>query len=96
MTVLYGRLEVGLFESFIMKGELFAILRGYSGLSSPNNFLFPRLIPPEEIHDFFINKILLYQHLRRYPPSDQYQRRFWKWAIEHLEALSPDEACTRI
>jgi hypothetical protein len=79
-----------------MHGELFAILRGYSGLSSPNKLVFPRLIPPEELHDFFINKILLNQHLHRYPPSDQYQRRFWKWAIERLEAISPDEACIHI
>lgn len=42
-------------------------------------------------HDVLLNKILLDPHLRTYTPALEYQLRFWKWAIQKLEALVCDQ-----
>ncbi|GLB43496.1 putative lysine methyltransferase [Lyophyllum shimeji] len=43
------------------------------------------------VHAFFLEHILLNPHFLQYPPSDQYQKTFWKWAIYHLENMAPIE-----
>lgn len=79
----------------ILHRDLFDILRGYSGLLAPKHMVFPRNLSFNEIHNFLVDSILLalnLPHLQAYPPSEQYQYSFWKWAIQHLEDISTDEA----
>lgn len=64
------------------------LLRSFFALTPPSALKFPSNYCPTEINDFLVNNILRNPHFQRYPPSDQYQRRFWKWAIETLEQLA--------
>lgn len=48
------------------------------------------------VHDVLLNKILLDPHLRTYPPALEYQLRFWKWAIQKLEALVCDQVSLQV
>ncbi|KAF8625666.1 hypothetical protein AX15_005245 [Amanita polypyramis BW_CC] len=66
---------------------LFNILEGYSSLAPPNSFFIPSYLPPAEIHSFFLSTVLLNPYLQQYPPSRQYQKTFWKWAIHAMEDL---------
>ena len=57
-----------------------------------------RIKPPSAIpgafnqfHNMLLNEILLNPHLSAYPPASEYQFKFWKWAIQGLEALVGDE-----
>jgi protein-lysine N-methyltransferase EEF2KMT len=68
------------------------LLHGYSALQSTSLLQFPSQLPFEAVHDFLLHSILLNPHFKAYPPSDQYQYIFWKWAIHHLEAMSGGEA----
>jgi hypothetical protein len=43
------------------------------------------------VHDVLLNEILLDPHLCAYPPALEYQFKFWKWAVQGLEALISDE-----
>ncbi|KZP28831.1 hypothetical protein FIBSPDRAFT_917512 [Athelia psychrophila] len=73
---------------------LFDILRGYSSLVPPKLLLFPKELPFTEIRDFLVKALLLAKdvpHLQAYPPSDQYQFSFWKWAIHNLEEMAATE-----
>ncbi|KAF9469744.1 putative methyltransferase-domain-containing protein [Collybia nuda] len=72
--------------------ELFEILRGFSSLVPPNSLIFPTRLSSSLIHDFFLTSILTSPHFKIFPPSVQYQKQFWKWAITHLETLDGDEA----
>ena len=63
------------------------LLRPFFALTPPSALKFPSEYFPTEINDFLVNNILLSSHFQSYPPSKQYQRRFWKWAIETLEQL---------
>lgn len=69
---------------------LFKILRGYSSLAPPKSLCVPSNYSFTYIHDFFLSILLLSPHLHQYPPSWQYQRAFWKWAIQMMEALLPE------
>ncbi|KAI0937170.1 hypothetical protein AcV5_005131 [Taiwanofungus camphoratus] len=69
--------------------HLFYILRGYAALSPPKLLTVPSRLPFTELHDFLLNLVLFNSHLQVYPPSQQYQISFWKWAIQQLE-----ERCT--
>ena len=66
---------------------LFRILRGYSSLAPPKSLSIPSHLSFAEIHDFLLSTLLLNSHLHQYPPSRQYQKSFWKWAIQILEDL---------
>ncbi|KAH9486393.1 Protein-lysine N-methyltransferase EEF2KMT [Psilocybe cubensis] len=68
-----------------MDAQLFALLRCFFSLTSPSELQFPDNCSLTQINNFLVNNILLNDHFRAYPPSDQYQQRFWKWAIENLE-----------
>ena len=69
---------------------LFWILRGYSSLAPPKSLSIPSHLSFAEIHDFLLSILLLSSHLHQYPPSRQYQKAFWKWAIQILEDLLPE------
>ena len=67
--------------------QQYARLTPLAHLHSPSAL--PRAFNP--IHDVLLNKILLDPHLRAYPPAPEYQLKFWKWAIQKLEALACDQ-----
>ena len=71
-----------------MDSQLFALLQGLFSLTPLNTLSFPTRLSAVQINDFLLNNLLLNQHFQQYPPSSQYQKRFWKWAITHLEILS--------
>ena len=48
------------------------------------------------VHDVLLNKILLDAHLLAYPPAPEYQLKFWKWAVQELEALIGDEVSLQV
>lgn len=80
-----------------MNTQLFALLRAFFGLTPPNDLIFPSECKFQSINKFLVYGILLNPHFRQYPPSIQYQKRFWKWIIENLEELARkqenEEAC---
>jgi hypothetical protein len=73
--------------------DLFEILLGYSALTIPRNMHFPLHLSFNEVNDFLAETVLLGPHLKAYPPSNEYQYTFWKWAIQGLEDMLVDEAC---
>ena len=76
--------------------DLFDILLGYSALTIPRNLHFPLHLSFNDVHDFLVETVLLCDdlpHLKAYPPSNEYQYTFWKWAIQGLEDMWTDEAC---
>ncbi|KAF7302573.1 hypothetical protein HMN09_00891800 [Mycena chlorophos] len=52
---------------------------------------YPIQLPPELVHDFVLNHLLLDPHLAAYPPSEQYQKTFWKWMVQNLEQHNAKE-----
>ncbi|PPQ79867.1 hypothetical protein CVT25_002923 [Psilocybe cyanescens] len=68
-----------------MDAQLFSLLRAFFALTSPNALQFPESCSLLTINNFLVQNILLSEHFLAYPPSDQYQQRFWKWVIETLE-----------
>ncbi|KAF9486327.1 hypothetical protein BDN70DRAFT_902486 [Pholiota conissans] len=79
-----------------MNAQQFTLLRSFFGLTPPVALSFPSHCSINLINSFFVNDILLNPHFQQYPPSIQYQQRFWKWAIENLEELArkqESEAC---
>lgn len=77
-----------------MRKDLFDILRAYSCLVPPKLISFPEKVDFTVLHDFLLDSLLLASnlpHLQAYPPSDQYQFSFWKWAIKNLEELAAAE-----
>lgn len=80
-----------------MDSQLFALLHGFFSLTPLNALRFPSRLSAVQINNFLLNNLLLNQHFQQFPPSSQYQKRFWKWAITHLEIASRkyniEEAC---
>lgn len=74
-----------------MDAALFDLMRGYGSLFPPGLLTMPSHLSSPRIHDLFLNSLLLNPHFQAYPPSQQYQRLFWKWAISHLESLLQGE-----
>ncbi|KAI0049273.1 hypothetical protein FA95DRAFT_1538540 [Auriscalpium vulgare] len=74
-----------------MSSKLRNLRQGYASLTPPQYMNFPTDQPFTDVQTFVLNSILLDGHLQRYPPSDFYQRSFWKWIISQLEALIGDE-----
>jgi hypothetical protein len=72
--------------------DLFELLRKYASLISPKHLRFPSNLRAVTVHDFLINHVLLSAHFQAYPPSNQQQKAFWKWAIPHLEKQLETEA----
>ncbi|KAF9532088.1 hypothetical protein CPB83DRAFT_760781 [Crepidotus variabilis] len=70
-----------------MDRQLFALLQGFFCLTPIPDLLLPQGLDFNTLLDFFITHILVNSHSKKYPPSTQYQKRFWKWAIEHLECM---------
>jgi len=71
--------------------KLSNILHAYSALVPPRQISIPPVLAFSEVQCFFLNNILLNEHFNQYPPSQKYQRKFWKWALERLEDLSQNE-----
>ncbi|KAI9570179.1 putative methyltransferase-domain-containing protein [Boletus coccyginus] len=67
---------------------LSSILFCYSALVPVKNLSLPLNISFNVAHAFFLRKILLNHHLKKYPPSESYQQSFWKWALVQLESLT--------
>jgi hypothetical protein len=80
-------------EANVSFGQMDYLLRGYAALVPTNALRVPSQLPFVQVHDFLLGSILLDPHLQAYPPSKQYQRFFWKWAIDLLESMAVDEAC---
>ena len=66
---------------------LLNLLRGYATLSSTRSLLFPSSLEFHIVHDFLLNDVLLNELFVTFPPSAQYQVRFWKWALYNLECM---------
>jgi protein-lysine N-methyltransferase EEF2KMT len=71
-----------------LHADLFELKCGYSGIRPVQAMTFPSSLDFNLVHDFFLNHLLLDQHLGTYAPDEEYQRTFWKWAINGLEQLS--------
>lgn len=67
------------------------LLRGYATVCPTRKLGLPDKISFDDLHHFLLNIILLNPFFEKYPPSTQYQSRFWKWAIENLENKSVTE-----
>ncbi|KAI0684765.1 putative methyltransferase-domain-containing protein [Cytidiella melzeri] len=67
--------------------SLYEILRGYAVLCPPRHLRFPADLAFAQVHDFFLSRLLLNPHFIEYPPSSEYQRVFWKWAVSNLEKM---------
>lgn len=77
--------------TFDAKKYLPRVVHAYSALTPPRFLKIPSIFSFSDVHDFFLIDILLDDHLNKYPPARDYQRSFWKWALEKLESLSGDE-----
>ena len=69
----------------MMHPELITVLHKYCSLAPIKSISFPNSAKLRELQDFLLDNILLDPHLQRYPPSQQYQKIFWKWSIGELE-----------
>jgi hypothetical protein len=67
------------------------LLKTFGSLSSPD--CFKEFLAQDGAQTDIIDQILLSEHSRQYPPSQSYQRLFWKYVIEQLELA--DEVNTR-
>ncbi|KAI6136247.1 putative methyltransferase-domain-containing protein [Pisolithus sp. B1] len=77
--------------TFDAKKYLLRVLHAYSALIPPRHLTIPPIFSFSNVHNFFLIDILLDDHLNKYPPAQDYQRSFWKWALERLENLSGSE-----
>ncbi|KAG6846041.1 hypothetical protein H0H87_006405 [Tephrocybe sp. NHM501043] len=68
--------------------ELFDILRAYASLAPLKKIAWPINLSFDVVHGFLLETVLLSSHLMQYPPAEQYQATFWKWAIQHLESMT--------
>ncbi|KZT30931.1 hypothetical protein NEOLEDRAFT_1159994 [Neolentinus lepideus HHB14362 ss-1] len=75
--------------------DFYNLLREYGALLPSRLLRFPLGIPWPELHNLLLENVLLDQHFTSYPPSVEYQRAFWKAAIDHLEANIPDPLVTK-
>ncbi|KAG7452188.1 uncharacterized protein BT62DRAFT_999946 [Guyanagaster necrorhizus] len=65
--------------------QLFTLLREYAAIVPTSQMRYPHSIPKDTLHDFLLRSIILGPHFRKYSPSKQYQKSFWKWIVQHLE-----------
>lgn len=69
----------------VMHPELDVVLQGYCRLAKLSELSLPDSVGLEELQQFLVAQLLLDSHLQSYPPSQQYQKTFWKWYIIELE-----------
>lgn len=72
---------------------LLEVVRGYATLTPIRSLIFPSDLSFELVHNFFLNDILNNPLFLSYPPVAQYQNRFWRWALDHLEEMECPEVC---
>ncbi|KAL1748932.1 hypothetical protein HDZ31DRAFT_79288 [Schizophyllum fasciatum] len=70
-----------------MDPQIFELLRGYASLVPTNTLSFPNVKSLLMLMDALVVYFLDSAHFQQYAPSTQYQKIFWKWAINHLESL---------
>ena len=71
------------------------LVQQYARLTPPAHLQSPS-VTFNRVHDVLLNNILLDPHLRTYPPAPEYQLKFWKWAIQKLEALVGDQVSLQV
>lgn len=62
------------------------LLRVFGALQLPSQYC--SSLNVYGLQEFILEKILLSSHFEKYPPSKAYQRLFWKWVVERIEADS--------
>jgi len=67
--------------------SLMDLLGGFASNLHPKFLSFPHDVPPADVQDFLVDRILLNPHFSAYPVSVQNQSIFWKWIIKHLEEI---------
>ena len=74
------------------------LVRKYARLTPVAHLQLPSASPEtfHRVHGVLLNEILLDPHLCAYPPALEYQFKFWKWAVQGLEALIGDEVSLQI
>ena len=72
-----------------MQDDLIALVRSYGTHTPPSQLHWPRG-PFDEIQDFLNTHILTSTHFVTYPPSDAYQRAFWKWIVTNIEGADEE------
>jgi hypothetical protein len=65
---------------------LLRVLCCYGALSPAALVGLPGDLPFSTVHEFFLT-LLDDPHFRAYPPSPEFQRSWWKWVVDQLEAL---------
>ena len=65
--------------------ELFSLLQNFAALTPIRYLEWPTSTPLDVTQDFLIDQLIYSEHFRLYPPSENYQRSFWKWVISKLE-----------
>ncbi|KAI5897764.1 uncharacterized protein SCHCODRAFT_02490195 [Schizophyllum commune H4-8] len=70
-----------------MDPQVFELVRGYASLVPPSKLSFPNVSPLSTLMEAIVAHLLESDHFQQYAPSAQYQKTFWKWAIDHLERL---------
>lgn len=71
---------------------LLDLLRGYATLCPVRLLVFPSHLAFGVVHDFLLHD-LLNEPFVSYPPAAEYQARFWKWALDHLQRMDCQEVC---
>ncbi|KAI0347973.1 hypothetical protein BDW22DRAFT_1479856 [Trametopsis cervina] len=71
--------------------SLIDVLRGYAVLCPTKYLNFEAGLDFAQVHEFLVNRLLCNPHFMKYPPSSEYQRIFWKWAVSCLENLQLSE-----
>jgi len=74
------------------------LVQEYARLTPPSHLQSPSASSGafNRVHDVLLNKIILDPHLCAYPPTPEYQLKFWKWAVQKLEALVGDEVTPQV
>ncbi|KIP11780.1 hypothetical protein PHLGIDRAFT_63116 [Phlebiopsis gigantea 11061_1 CR5-6] len=67
---------------------LVELLRGYATLTAFRYIKFPVDLSFGQVHSFLLDAILTNPYFTKYPPAQQYQQQFWKWAISNLDTIS--------
>ncbi|KAL1732085.1 hypothetical protein EV714DRAFT_282946 [Schizophyllum commune] len=70
-----------------MDPQVFELVRGYASLVPPSNLSFPNVKSLSTLMEAIVAHLLESDHFGQYAPSAQYQKTFWKWAIDNLERL---------
>lgn len=91
-----GKLSEGA-DMVLLHPRLFILWRSFGALNGPKGLALPSNteLSFDELHDFLV-VLAQDEHFKEYPPSNQFQRIWWKWAVLSLEErLSENEHSDR-